>query len=410
MAAAHSPPAFQSVEMQILFVAVFLVGLSIQQDISHCDGPLGLSSVDSLLQDYYDLIAEEIPRQARSSSESGYDVAVMSQYDHDDHYNGVSQYNDNEDYSYEYYDTDEYHLSGGGGGKLQRQQQETPAAADRGRIVGGIPTDDTEHGWTVSIRHVSSCKHFCGGSLISGRWIVTAAHCIWKMLPWQVFVIAGSRYSSGRHLGDQAMLVQRIVVHPNYSWCKRNFWSDIALVQLAEPATVVSQFVELPGPLALLHPLVGEVELVGYGRVEYDGPTSNRLHKIFLELVPGAVCEEIYKKIKPQMFCAGSLGKDSCQGDSGSGAVQAGVLVGLVSHGSGCGTQPGVYTDVRKHIKWIEDMVKKFGAGNDTTTTLSEEGLSAGMDKKEAMRELMLRLLKCHGISKSYKLPGEFSP
>ena len=34
------------------------------------------------------------------------------------------------------------------------------------------------------------------------------------------------------------------------------------------------------------------------------------------------VCKTISKQPKPQMFCAGQLGRDSCQGDSGHGAIQ----------------------------------------------------------------------------------------
>ena len=42
-------------------------------------------------------------------------------------------------------------------------------------------------------------------------------------------------------------------------------------------------------------------------------------------------------------------------GDSGGPAVKDGVLVGIVSHGVGCGRReyPGVFTDVSSFTNWI---------------------------------------------------------
>lgn len=45
-----------------------------------------------------------------------------------------------------------------------------------GRIVGGFKTTIEENPWQVSL--MIEGDHFCGGTIISPKWIVTAVHCV----------------------------------------------------------------------------------------------------------------------------------------------------------------------------------------------------------------------------------------
>ena len=48
---------------------------------------------------------------------------------------------------------------------------------DRNRIVGGQPADKNEYPWQVALKRAGRNVPFCGGSILSSKTILTAAHC-----------------------------------------------------------------------------------------------------------------------------------------------------------------------------------------------------------------------------------------
>lgn len=49
------------------------------------------------------------------------------------------------------------------------------------RIVGGADASEGAWPWMVSLHNTTYQQHFCGGSLISSEWVVTAAHCVFGL-------------------------------------------------------------------------------------------------------------------------------------------------------------------------------------------------------------------------------------
>ena len=65
----------------------------------------------------------------------------------------------------------------------------------RNKIVGGVETEVNEYPWQVGLVNRGGSIVWCGGSVISSSWILTAAHCITGEFPFSIQVImAPSQY------------------------------------------------------------------------------------------------------------------------------------------------------------------------------------------------------------------------
>ncbi|EAT42004.1 AAEL006414-PA [Aedes aegypti] len=224
------------------------------------------------------------------------------------------------------------------------------------RIVGGYVDHIESVPYTVSIYLVDG-KHFCGGSLISSEWVLTAAHCVYHRKPSELKIRIGSNY---RNKDGMIREVQQIIMHEQYNpMFSLNY--DVAVLRLDQRVSNKQQSVDwirLADSGSSYY--VGMKCLVsGWGQTMNPKETHTRIKSAMLEVVALSVCREMLRPnaVTENMMCAGGLRDDSCQGDSGGPLICDGRLEGIVSWGKGCGVvgNPGVYTYVPSVRRWIYD-------------------------------------------------------
>jgi secreted trypsin-like serine protease len=241
------------------------------------------------------------------------------------------------------------------------------------KIVGGQAAADGAYPWQVSLE-VSwiadpGLAHFCGGSLYSDRWVVTAAHCVEGLTAKDVTVAVGSNRLIP---GVTRRNVNRIIVKSEYN--RKPHDSDIALLELRSPVKLGKNVKAIPLLASDANLTVGTmVTVTGWGATREDGETVRSLRFVNVPLVERKTCNMPLAydgDVTETMLCAGSMagGKDSCQGDSGGplvlGAGESAVLAGIVSWGHGCAeaNKVGVYTKVPVFAQWVKDCVDSGGA------------------------------------------------
>lgn len=183
-------------------------------------------------------------------------------------------------------------------------------------------------------------RHFCGGTLISENYILTAAHCLDFMVGREsrLFVAVGdlhwrlspaSRY--GRRIG-----VEKMVIHASYK--STAFGHDIGLIrtkELIKPIKVSGRYIVntvcLPEK-GVEHD--GDAELVGWGLFSNRNEMADALQIADVPILPRSLCVDLYRRrtgliqwligielITDKQICAGTFGRGICQGDSGSALV-----------------------------------------------------------------------------------------
>merc|ERR1711981_1162095 len=240
---------------------------------------------------------------------------------------------------------------------------EGPAAKER--IVGGHEAEEHEWPWQVAL--FIDDAWFCGGSIISENWVLTAAHCADGASYFDVM--------AGAHNVRASSEPNRVEVtsyngwtHP--LWNSNDLSGDLALVELPSPLPMNDYISASCLPATGETPAVGSlVTVTGWGKPsDSAGGISPVLREVRdIPVMTNADCNAVYGIVGDGVVCIDTAGgRGSCNGDSGgplvqkAGAKAAGdkwTQVGIVSFGASAGCEVGMpagFTRTEYYLDWIK--------------------------------------------------------
>ncbi|KAJ3656406.1 hypothetical protein Zmor_015486 [Zophobas morio] len=249
-------------------------------------------------------------------------------------------------------------------GCIYQQVHSINSGGKSARIVGGTDAYSAQFPYSVAVyTQGSSGSFFCGGTLISNEWIVTAGHCADGAL--QFTIRLGSNTLSGTDPNRVTVATTQYFVHPEYN--PMTLEHNIALIKLRMPVELTSYIQPIALPTNDI-PIYAHLTAVGWGQINDATPElSDHLQYVSLITISNIECANVYGyQVSDDMVCAaGNYNEGTCLGDTGSPLIehiynpQSVRFAGVASFISGDGCDephPSGYTRVYLYLDWIANI------------------------------------------------------
>ncbi|EDW93585.1 chymotrypsin BI [Drosophila yakuba] len=225
--------------------------------------------------------------------------------------------------------------------------------------------------------------YWCGGSLISDKHVITAAHCV-DMAKRALVFLGANEIKNAKEKGQVRLMVpsENFQIYP--TWNPKRLKDDIALVRLPHAVSFNERIhpIQLPKRHYEYRSFKNKLAIAsGWGRYATGvHAISNVLRYVQLQIIDGRTCKSNFPlSYRGTNICtSGRNARSTCNGDSGGPLVlqrrhsKKRVLVGITSFGSiyGCDRgYPAAFTKVASYLDWISD----------------ETGVSSHQDTTEAI-------------------------
>ena len=187
---------------------------------------------------------------------------------------------------------------------------------NRSRIVGGQPAVKNEYPWLVALVRTGSSKPFCGGTLLSSRTVLSAAHC--RVFPDSQVRVHVGEHDVTRSDGEQRIRITSFIQHSGYNSNTQD--NDFAIITLASDAVFSSTVMPACLPSLSTNYDSRVATVAGWGTFQSGGNTSpDTPYEADVDTITNTACttNTLYNpgEITSNMICASRSGKDACQGE-----------------------------------------------------------------------------------------------
>ncbi|CAH0726148.1 unnamed protein product, partial [Brenthis ino] len=227
-------------------------------------------------------------------------------------------------------------------------------------IIGGDYTDIRQYPHAVFLLIDCVQMVICGGSIVTNRVVLTAAHCLFecKMKRNKIIVKYGHQILDCMKSQDS----NKYIIHDSYN--DMNLHYDIALNHLVTTLDL-GDFVKRVAILKKFPKNLAYAYVSGWGVINSNLDTATTLRHVYQKILPQNECKML-GSWPEGVLCTGSANAAEYpeQGDSGSALMASKYIqIGIVTF-----KHPNLgyvgYTNTTYFYKWIVRTTKKLTCGS----------------------------------------------